>query len=46
MGVIVTKRKDYYLRPQTMAGMPQAGTKITGGVPIKKNGQQKGKPLV
>ncbi|HEX5338499.1 MAG TPA: LodA/GoxA family CTQ-dependent oxidase, partial [Gallionella sp.] len=27
---------DYYLAPETMAGMPQAGTNITGGLPIKK----------
>ncbi len=28
--------EDYYLGPETMAGMPQAGTNITGGLPIKK----------
>jgi hypothetical protein len=28
--------EDYYLGPETMAGMPQEGTEITGGLPIKK----------
>ena len=27
---------DYYLGPETMAGMPQKETKLTGGLPIKK----------
>lgn len=28
--------EDYYLGPETMAGMPQPGGKVTGGLPIKK----------
>ncbi|HEY5140462.1 MAG TPA: LodA/GoxA family CTQ-dependent oxidase, partial [Methylococcales bacterium] len=33
----VGNSQDYYLGPETMAGMPQAGTNLTGGLPIKKN---------